>query len=341
MRNSTAEIIQFNSVDDKNVWTCISTFFSRASQNSENTKKTYERAIRDFFQYMRGKELEHLVEEDLIFTVPQIERYQVQLKNQFKGTTVNNRMSAIKKMYKKFEEYEFPVKSSWFDLDRYDEHEKVSYDPISLEETIKAIELVKETRKGIEKSLFIEMAFTTGFRKEALKKISFSDIYKHGDDWAVETIDKGNKKNTSKISDDLYARILEFKNSEKKDEEDALFQLTNKTIRGMMDYIRENIDFGKRNITFHSLKKGSIEEVALKTGYDLKAMQAQGNHASIKTTLDHYMSKKGLDDMSTVDIYYNPPVEEFDDMSKEELLNMIKNAPREIQMKLLKQEGKI
>lgn len=336
-----ANIIKFNEVQDKNVWVCISTFFSRIEQNSKNTRLTYERAVREFFELTRGKELEKLVESDLIFTKSEIERYQTRIKNKYKGTTVNNKMSALKKVYSKLEDNEFDVRASWFNVDRYSEHEKVGYDPMTFDEVLKSIELVSKTRKGTEKALLIEMAFTTGFRKESLKTITLNDIYNVNGVWVVEAIDKGNKKNKSKLSDDLYKRIVEFVESEKKQKNDAIFQLTNKTIRGMMDYIRDNIDFGRRNIVFHSLKKAGVEEVAIKSGYDLKAMQAQGNHANISTTLNHYMSNKSVEDMTLVDINYTPSVKEFEDMSKDELINMLKNAPRDIQLKLLKQEGLI
>lgn len=342
MMNNTANVIQLNVEDDKNVWGCLDTFLTRVGQNSKNTRNTYERAIRDFFMDMRGKKIENLVERDLIFTKNQVESYQVKLKEKFKGTTVNTKMSALKKTYMKFEDYGFDVRATWFDVDRYSEHEKVSYDSMTFDEVMKAIELIKETRKGEEKALFIEMAFVTAFRKESLKTISMNSIYKHNDgEYVVEVIDKGNRKSKNKISKDLYERLYSFAKSEEKGLDESIFVLTNKTIRGMMDHIRENIDFGKRRIVFHSLKKASIEEVALQTGYDLKAMQAQGHHASVQTTLDHYMSKKTVDDMQAVDMYSEAPVEEFELMSKEELVEMLNNAPRDIQIKLLRQEGKM
>ena len=199
MMNAQANVIQFNTNEDKNVWGCMNTFFTRIGQNSENTKATYERAIRDFFLVMRNKELERLVESDLIFTKPQVETYQVNLKSQYKSATVNNRISALKRVYSKLEDYGFEVKSSWFDLERYSEHDKESYDSMTLDEVKEAINIIKDTRKGTEKSLFIELAFTTAFRKESLRSTVFHDIYKHGDSWVIETIGKGNKKDTKKI----------------------------------------------------------------------------------------------------------------------------------------------
>lgn len=342
MVENTARVIQLNPENDKSVWGCLDTFLTRVGQNSKNTRNTYERAIRDFFMYMRGKDIENLVERDLIFTKSQVESYQVKLKEEFKGTTVNTKMSALKKTYMKFEDYGFDVRATWFDVDRYSEHEKESYDSMTAKEVMEAINIIKSTRKGEEKSLFIEVAFVTAFRKESIKTITMDSIYRHSDgEYVVEVIDKGNVKSQSKISEDLYKRLFEFSKREKKKLNEPIFVLTNKTIRGMMDYIRDNIDFGKRRIVFHSLKKASIEEVALQTGYDLKAMQAQGHHASIQTTLDHYMAKKTVDDMEAVDLYREVPVDEFDKMSRDELLEMLKRAPREVQIKLLNQEGKM
>lgn len=340
MMNATEmrKVIQFNTTEDKNVWGVISTFLSRIGQNSNNTRMTYERAIRDFFLVMRNRELEKLVEEDLIFTKAQIEMYQVKLKEQSKSSTVNNRMSALKKCYTKLED-QFDVKASWFDVDRYEQSDKEGYDPMTFEEVLEAVELVRDTRKGTEKALFLEMAMVTAFRKESLRQIKFSDIYRHKDSWVVTVIGKGKKKSSKKITDDFYERIMAYKESGNKHNQDRIFFLTNQTIRGMMDYVRENIDFGNRNITFHSLKKASIKEKGRRTNYDLKAMQAQGDHSDITTTLNDYLAEKDIDDMEALDLYYQPPVDEFEKMSKEELIKMLKDAPRDVQMKLLHQQG--
>jgi predicted ABC-type ATPase len=108
-----------------------------------------------------------------------------------------------------------------------------------------------------------------------------------------------------------------------------------------MNHIRENIDFGDRKITFHSLKKSSIEEVALITNNDLNAMQTHGSHRSVLTTLNDYTAKKKLDDLIVVDIHYKVPVEEFDNLSHEQLLELVKSADRNVQVKLLQKLGVI
>jgi integrase len=330
------KVVQFNPKNDKNVWACIKTFLDRIEQNSKNTRDTYERAIRDFFRIMRNKDIEQLVEEDLIFSKPQIETYQVSLRNKFKATTVNNRISALKKCYTKLEDYGFDVKSSWFVLDRYKEYDKDSYDPMTHEEVIQSINLVSATRKGFEKGLLVRLAYATAFRRESLLELKWNDIVNRDGVWFVKTLGKGNEWDYKKISNDLYDELMKQKELIGGDK---VFQLTKKTVNKMMNYIRENIDFGDRTITFHSLKKSSINEVALITNYDLKAMQQQGNHANVTTTLNDYMAKKSLDDLVIVDINYHVPVEKFDDLSKEELVELIKNSDRSIQIKLLQKLG--
>lgn len=320
----------------KNVFESIHTFLLRKGQNSKNTMITYERAIRDFFNTMRNKDVEKLTVKDVIFEKKQIKAYQVKLKEKYKGATVNNAITALKQCYGVLEDDGFPVSASWFNLERYDEHDKESYDAMAHHEIINAINLVSNTRAGNQKSLLLRLAYSTAFRKESLLNLEWKDIINKDETWFVKTLGKGNKWDYKKISNDLYSELMKHKETSNGDK---IFTLTHKTVSKMMNFIRENMDFGERNITFHSLKKSSIQEVALLTNYDLKAMQAQGNHSNVTTTLNDYMAKKKLDDLIIVDINYHVPVEKFEEMSKEELINLIKNSDRSVQVKLLQKAG--
>ena len=338
MTTAKNNVIQFNSKNDKNVWNCINTFLKRVEQESKNTRDTYERAIREFFRVMRNKELEDLVESDLIFTKPQIETYQVNLRTKFKSTTVNNKISALKRCYTKLKDYGFAVDDNWFKLDRYKEYDKQRYDTLSHEEVCAIIDLVSKTRKGFEKALLVRLAYATAFRKQSLLNLKWTDIIKRDDQWFIRTLGKGNKWDYKKISNDLYNELMKQKElvgGEK------IFRLTDKTVKKMMDYIRENMDFGDRAIVFHSFKKASINEVNIITGGDIKAMQRQGNHSSAKTMLDEYLANKDLDDLVIVDTNYRVPVEKFDELSHEELLQLVKSMDRNTQIKMLQKMGAI
>jgi site-specific recombinase XerD len=335
---ATAEnnIVQFNTQEDKNVWNCIKTFLDRIGQNSENTRESYERAIRNFFRQMRNKELEDLVEKDLIFTKPQIETYQVSLRNTFKSSTVNNRISSLKKCYEKLEDYGFEVNAKWFKLDRYKEHDKESYDTLSHDEVCEIIRLVSGTRKGFEKALLIRLAYATAFRRESLLDLKWTDIINRDGQWFMKTLGKGNKWDYKKISNELHDELIKQKDLI---DGDKIFKLTKKSVNRMMDYIRDNMDFGDRKIVFHSLKKASINEVNVITGGDIKAMQRQGNHSSATTTLNDYLASKELDDLVVVDTNKHIPSEKFDELSHSELLSLVKSMDRNIQIKLLQKMG--
>jgi hypothetical protein len=93
--------------------------------------------------------------------------------------------------------------------------------------------------------------------------------------------------------------------------------------------------FGNRRIVFHSFKKASINEVAVITNYDIKAMQRQGNHKDVKTTLNEYAESKRFDDLVIVDINYEIPTQEFDELTHEELLALVKSMDRNTHLKML------
>lgn len=322
--------------ENKNVFETIHTFLLRKGQNSENTKGTYERAIRDFFRTMRGKELEDLTISDIIFEKSQIESYQVKLKEHYKGSTVNGAMTAIKQCYEKLEDNNFPVQSSWFKLERYDEHDSESYDTLTHEEVLAVIDLVSKTRKGSEKALLVRLAYATAFRKESILTMTWNQIVNIDGQWYAKVMGKGNKWSHKKLTDDLYETLMSFKEEVGRDN---IFQLTNKTIRKMMDKIRESFDFGDRKIVFHSIKKASMNEVNIITGGDLKAIQAHGDHEDVSTSLNSYIANKKIEDLVAVDINTSVPVEAFDSLSQEELVNILKSMDRNTQIRILRKMG--
>lgn len=330
-------VVQLNNNNSKNVYSTIHTFLERKGQDSENTKKTYERHIRDFFKTMRNKDLNDLVESDIVFTVEQIEAYQVALKGQYKGTTVNNAITAIKECYEKLEKNGFEVSANWFKLDRYDEHDKESYDTLTHMEVLTIIDLVSKTRKGEEKSLLVRLAYATAFRKESLLTMKWSQIVEINGEHFAKVLGKGNKWSHKKLTDDLYNTLMDFKN--RCDGREKIFQLTDKTVQKMMNFIRENMNFGDRNIVFHSFKKASIDEVNIITGGDLKAMQQHGDHSNVSTTLQDYLAKKKIEDLVAVDVNTKIPLEAFESLTREDMLELIIGMDRNTQIKLLKKLG--
>jgi len=320
-----------------NVYEVIYNFLTRKGQNSDNTEGAYERAIRDFFRTMRGKDIEDLTVEDIKFEKTQIEAYQIELKEYgYKGSTVNGAITALKKCYEKLEDNKFPVQSSWFSLERYDEHDSKKYGTLSHEEVLAIIDFVSKTRKGKEKALLIRLAYATAFRKDSLLEMKWSQFEKIDNQWYAKVLGKGNKWSRKKITDSLYNALMEFKAETNRDK---IFQLTDKTIKLMMKKIRESFDFGDRWIVFHSFKKASMNEVNRLTGGDLKAIQAHGDHEDVTTSLNSYIEEKKMEDLIAVDIDTHIPLEAFDELTQEQCVALMKSMDRTTQIKLLRKMG--
>lgn len=339
--NTANNIIQFrtpNKIDDsKKIYPYFESFFERMKQGSDNTEISYRKSVSDFILFTRGKKIEDIVEDDIKYTLLEVENYQLHLSKTMKSSSINTKMMAIKKCFTKLASYGLDVDANVFSVDRFKLYDTESYDAMSVEEILEAINIVFKTSKGLEKALFIKVAFSTAFRKTSLMKLKWSDITTKDGVMIIKTLGKGNKWDEKKLSDGLYLELMEFKKTVNGREK--IFTLAKGTIDKMMNLIRENMDFGDRNIAFHSFKKSSIEEVARLTNYDIKAMQSQANHSDVSTTLNFYMAHKKLEDMVVVDLNYEIPLEKFDSMSKEELISLIKNSDRNTQMKLLNTIG--
>lgn len=316
-----------------NVFDAICSFLNSVGVESEHTKTTYESAIRDFFTNTRNKELKFLTVEDLSFTYYEVELYRNSLIGKYKNSTINTKMIAVKKMYDKLSRYGIEVNSSAFDLQKLREHDTESYDMMTIEEVNKSMEIISKTRNGYEKALLIRVAFSTALRKNVLLKLKWSDIYTQGETHIVKTLGKGNKWSMKKIDDDLYNELMEYKS---KSSSDNVFSLSSSTVQRMMNKINESIDFGDRNITFHSFKKASIEEMGIQTNYDIKAMQKHGDHSDASTTLNIYLAQKDIDNMPTISTEVKEvDISSLEHLTSEQLLDIIKQSDRETKIKLL------
>lgn len=318
------------------VWDAMQTFLDRKGQNSKNTKDTYERALRIFFLDTRGKKLEDLTPSDLVFSMHEVEKYQVKLRKKHKESTVNTKLKAVRSCYKKLSSYGFPVDPEWFSVEHYKLTDKKGSEPMSHAEVLASLQVVSRTYKAKQKMLLIRLAYATAFRLETLLELKRSDFSNMDGVWVVKVLGKGQKWDVKKITNDLYEEVLEqFKQSKN----DKLFTFTDKTITDMMKKIKSEIDFGDRTISFHSFKKSSIEEVRIITNNDLYAMKEHANHSSPQTTIADYANRRRIDELVVVDIDYHVPVEAFDHLTHEQLLDLVKSADRNTQIKLLQKMG--
>jgi integrase len=84
-----------------------------------------------------------------------------------------------------------------------------------------------------------------------------------------------------------------------------IFSMSKKTVNKMMSYIRDNMGFGNRKITFHSFKKAIVTRMGELTQGNIKMMQRHGNHQSESMTMDNYVKNAGIEDMLVIDVNHN------------------------------------
>ncbi|WP_340032512.1 site-specific integrase [Paenibacillus sp. FSL K6-1122] len=304
----------------------IKTFIGKFQ--SQHTRKSYERSIRNFFMWYRNKDIEQLTIEDIKIRNTDIVKYQTYLKSHeadYANVTVNNYIEAVQSLYEFFEINEYPVKSKHLKIDilsNDSEHAGALY----LHEAEQMAELVLEERKqGQEKSAFLRMAYTTSFRKSTLQNLKWTDIKLNisGNYYEVSVVGKGGKKHVVPISTDLYNELLKIREFAyyQKYEDDRIFHLTDKTIRLMLESLKQKLGIlPERNVVFHSFRNvaagfGTLEEA-----------KKHLNHSNISTTETYYRHIN--EDLSnSISLRIEDKIDDsvLESLTKEELIELIVN----------------
>jgi integrase len=335
-------VVSFSS---PSVYEDIRIWLNSLKRESDKTAVNYEIDIRQFFKIMINKDIENLKPEDLKFRANQINRYIEHLKDDlgYANSTINRKINSLKSLYKMFERNEYDVNINIFNIKPLSLHDQKSYGNLLPHEVIKMIDIVQYTRKGLMKSVFIQTAATTAFRLSALLSITWKDLQQENGVWYLEAIDKGKKRVKKSIDDYLYQRIQSLKDEyEYTGEDDNIFKLDKKTVNKMMNDLCEKLEIDpERNITFHSFKKFSMDAAWYITK-DVKKVATHGNHSSFSTTLKSYLDKNiKLEEQPSYLIGQQllnnkeAKIEKLNELSKEELINIIKECSLSTQMEIL------
>lgn len=306
----------------------IQTFLGKMELHSKNTRMNYERSICKFFMYMKNKSIEQLTIEDLKFRNNDMVKYQLFLKEQYANITVNSYMSAIVSLYDYFEKNDYPVKSKTMKVDPLSDDGE-TYGKMTVQEAETFATLAKDQVKGQEKSSLIRLAYTTSFRKQELLNLEWSDIVYNGSQnvYLVHVIGKGGKKHTQPISHDMFSELLKIKEQKyyQRYNDNKIFHLSNQAIQDMMDRIKEEMGIEEeRNIVFHSLRNVAPSFIMETTGNIMEAKR-QLNHSNVNTTVKNYLEQK-QDYLQMASIQIEDKIDSciFDELTHEELLNMVK-----------------
>ncbi|MGV2887117.1 tyrosine-type recombinase/integrase [Paenibacillus taichungensis] len=310
-------------LNNKSVYSDIRTYLKKF--NSIHTQKNYERSLRNFFMWYRGKELELIKTEDLKVRNADLTEYQIFLKEHYSNITINNYIAPIQSLYEWLEINEYKINSMHTKIDPLpDDSEHCG--ALYLDEAEKMASIVREDKvKGIEKSTFVRLAYTTSFRKSTLLSIKYSDIKldeKRGY-YNVAVIGKKSKKHTVPISRELYNELMLIKEQKyyERYNDGKIFHLSTKTIQLMMDGLRTKMGLPpERNIKFHSLRNvaagfGTLEEA-----------KKHLNHSNIATTETYYRHIN--EDLSnSISLRMEEKIDDIilERLTKEELIDLVLN----------------
>lgn len=304
------------------VYSHIRSFLRDKGVRSINTEKAYEKDIRQFFSYMRNKEIEELTVEDLNFINSDMRDYRTYLYREFvlpngekySNITINRKINAVIALFRVLKRDGYNVDPDVLKLDDLpDDSKQIGF--LTVEEVNHLLILTENE----ELRAFIILALHTSMRKEALLSLTWEQItlkYDEPDFFIIRVMDK-NKQDFKEIHTSVHKMLLDLKKDEK-------YVFT--TPRSTLDYQfkalckKAGID-PQRKVSIHSLRKAGVDFVKQFTG-DIQAAQNQATHSSPSVTAAIYTQKpKNLAARILIE-----QVDEniFDELSKDELLQLVK-----------------
>ncbi|MFE6075756.1 tyrosine-type recombinase/integrase [Paenibacillus sp. NPDC057886] len=308
------------------VYDDMTNFFRK--YNSIHTQKNYERSLRNFFMWFIGKEIEVVQKDDLKIRNADMIGFQNYLKEhpvEYSNTTINNILAAVQSFYEFLEINEYEVNSIVTKVKVLpDDSERCG--ALYYDEAEKMVSILRLDKvKGLEKAVFVRLAYTTSFRKSTLLSIKYSDI-KLDDNrgyYYINVVGKGGKKHVVPISKNLYEELLSIKelNYYKRYNDNKIFHLSTKTIQKMIDSLKEKMSIdSERNIKFHSLRNvaagfGTLEEA-----------KKHLNHSNIATTETYYRHIN--EDLSnSISLRMEEKIDDsiFEKLTKNELIELVLN----------------
>lgn len=332
-------------LNSNRVYNHIISFLNGKRNNSKNTAKAYEADIKQFFLYYKGKTIEQLDFNDLAVLMSDIYDYRTYLSNikKYKNNVVNQKISAIRSLYRFLKGNGYDVNPEAFDIGNLqDDSKKRGF--LNLDEVLRLAELAIEceTHNKYMKRALIFTAFATSMREDALLKLRYSDIRPSEDPnkYIIEPdyLDKG-KKIYKEIHAKVYNYLVEAREKDVRvRKDDKIFTMDTKGIQQMMKRLCEKAGFDpRRNITFHSIRKAGADFVYEITGGDIFAVTSQGNWSNPKTVHDRYLKQQAnVAGMAAFEIIDD---DIFEQLTHDELLKLVKSIKSGLGIKL-KREAK-
>jgi integrase len=326
----------------KSVNNDINTFLMEYDSN--DTKKEYLRDIKEFFQFIHGKELNELTKDDISHVQGDkmlknhIIPYVNHLLQKNAPDTVNRKLSTLKALYREFKGYGYDVDNSIFSV-KIPKSTSTGYDVLRSDEIQVMAELAKEERyQGDQLHCFILLSAVTSIRVDALLSVELKDINFDSEQeyYTVKTIDKRQTLVEKPFEKDLYEKLMKIeRNGSTKLFPDLKVDKINKTIKrlalkmGLSDKLR---------IVTHSLRKTAATWEANDSGSIVKIMDQLGTKSAV-SAMRYAKTKTKYENLAGIKMFKKVDESVFGLMEKDELLALLKetniNAYNQLALKLM------
>lgn len=327
--------------DNDTVYNQISIFLRNRAKRSVNTAKKYEKDIRYFFRFVKNKEIEDLTEEDLNITKADVAECQTHYASMYSNSSTDGRFTALVSLYN-FLEDRYDVKKSVFKIDKLpDDSKKIGI--LSYDEVMRMIELAKyELYKANRKQAFLITALATGWRISMLLNIRPNDIRiseKDQNEVIIEPEYRDKGKQVKKIlHKKWYDMILAMNGTVSGDK--PIFSLTRDDVYNMFERLLKQMNIDpRRKISPHSLRKTSANLEYLFSDGDIFAVTRHGNWSSPDIVYRHYAEEKKS--LTGVLLFEKFDEGVFEQLNRNELLELIKELPTEYQIHLKRKANEI
>lgn len=283
----------------------IQHFLKMKGLKSENTAKSYERDIKDFFNVHDIKDISLAMVVSVNFF--HAEQYIIELKNRgYASSSINRKISSLSALYRWLLKYKDNVSGK----------EIIKFNPFGELKDEKPVVVTKETEFltkeeciillnsidttsiiGLRDKCIISLALTTALRKSEMINIQLKDIKTYGEYDVIEVMRKGNKKDFVKIQKEIKELIYLYLNRTSRtienNSEEYLFighsvnklnniKLNHNTLNLVMDRVCKNAGI-KKKLKVHSTRHTAITLV-IQAGATLEKVRDFACHSNISTT---------------------------------------------------------
>lgn len=313
------------------VYEVYKSFISIHENNSARTATDYDRRVREYFNLVLDKQVQHVTAEDILG----IKKSRVQTKyidelrkRGNKYSSIKVKLNTIRSFYNELQSNDINVNPMIFRIKLPDDGKH--HESLDREEIEMLFNFMKDEKElATEKYLLVKMLFTTANRKTATMGVKSEcgmtwednfvvrkDLNTHQNIHVVRVMDKGNQWIEKPISDEFYEELQQINNGQK-----HVFSFSPKTLQRALERFSKVLD---RKITPHSLKASAIT-IGYMMSRDIELCRQLGGHSSIVTTEIYLHEDKALTNQLSYNMSIELKDEELESLSHRELLDLIKS----------------